>query len=101
MPEEAKPTKAELRRAAHIANQRWHFKKRARQRLGLELLDDDCEEILDRIKRDKPGVIYLAVRRGASAWRVRWRKKFMVVLFDHRTGQLVTCYKWQKWRWYA
>lgn len=97
--DEPRLTRAEQRRELHRANQLWHFKKRARQRLGFTFTDDDCAAILHKIKEDKPGVIYLATRHGSSLWRVRWRKKFMVVAYDHRTQSLVTAYKYQPWKW--
>lgn len=89
----------EERRATHALHQRRHFKLRALQRFGLELTDVDVATIVWRIRQDKPGVIFLALRGKASAWRVRWRKRTMVVIFNHTTEQLVTCYEYKKWKW--
>ncbi|MBI5770863.1 MAG: hypothetical protein HZA93_24005 [Verrucomicrobia bacterium] len=96
------PTAAQLRRATHAMNQRWHFKKRVRQRFGLTLTDEDVATLVWRIKEDKPGVVFLAVRQRSSAWRVVWKKGrhvTMVVIYDHRTEQLVTAYPFKKWKW--
>lgn len=86
--------------ALYQANLAWHFKKRVRQRFGLELSDDDLADIVWRIQQDKPGVIFLATREdGRSAWRVKWRNVTMVVIFDHRAERLVTAYSYKKWKW--
>ena len=91
---------AEQRLALHRANQEWHFKKRVRQRFGLTLSDRDVEHILWRIREDKPGVVFLAVGDdGRSAWRVKWRKVCMVVIFDHKTERLVTALPFKRWKW--
>ena len=89
----------EERLLIHQGNQRWHFKKRMRQRFGLEIFDNDIDAIVERIKEDKPGVVFLALRRRSSAWRVRYRKRTIVVIYDHRTEQLVTAFRFQKWQW--
>lgn len=85
--------------ATHRFHQRRHFRQRARQRFGIELSDADLATIVWRIKQDKPGVVFLALQRRASAWRVKWRKKAMVVIYDHRTESVVTCYRFKKWKW--
>jgi len=90
---------AETRLQILREKQRRHFLVRARQRFGLELTDVHCAEILARIERDKPGVLFLGILGWTSAWRVRWRKTTMVVLFDHHTNQLATCFKYKAWRW--
>ncbi|WP_414664895.1 hypothetical protein [Horticoccus sp. 23ND18S-11] len=90
---------AEERLLFHQGNQRWHFKKRVRQRFGLEILDHDIDWMVQRIKEDKPGVLFLALRRRSSAWRLRWRKQTMVVIYDHRTEQLVTAFQYKRWKW--
>jgi hypothetical protein len=43
--------------------------------------------------------VFLALRRRSSAWRIRWRKTTMVVIYDHRTEQLVTAFPFKKWKW--
>lgn len=93
-----RPTAAE-RRATHAANQRWHFKKRLRQRFGLEVTDAEVATLAWRIRENKPGVLFLALRRRASAWRVRWLGRTLVVFFDHATEQLVTAYSYKAWKW--
>lgn len=86
--------------ARHRHNQLWHFKKRVRQRFRRELSDDDCADLLHRIKEDKPGVVFLQTNADRrSVWRVKWRGLVMVVVYDHRTECLVTAYKYKAWRW--
>lgn len=85
--------------ARHRANQRWHFRKRVWQRFGLEVTDHDIDGMIRRIKEDKPGVVFLALRRRSSAWRLRWRKRTLVVIYSHHTEELVTAYPFKKWKW--
>lgn len=92
------PTAAE-RRATHAANQRWHFKKRLRQRFGLAVDDVAVATLAWRIRENKPGVLFLALRRRSSAWRVKWQGHTLVVLYDHTTDQLVTAYSYKPWKW--
>lgn len=95
----ARRSTAEDRLNTHIANQRWHFQKRVRKRFGLELREPDIDEMIERIRDDKPGVVFLALRRRSSAWRLRWRHQTMVVIYDHTTEQLVTAYRFKRWKW--
>ena len=89
----------EDRLAQHRANQRRHFQKRLRQRFGLEVTDRDVASIVSRIKLDKPGVVFLALQRRSSAWRLKWRHQTLVVIYDHHTEQLVTAFPFKRWKW--
>lgn len=90
---------AEERLRLHQGNQRYHFRKRVRQRFRLEICDHDIDDMVRRIKEDKPGVVFLGLSRRSSAWRLRWRKRTLVVIYDHRTEQLVTAFPFKKWKW--
>lgn len=84
----------------HRTNQEHHFKKRARQRFHLVVSEADYAEITRHIKEDKPGVIFLNYGFGKrTLWRVRWRKRYIVVVFDHRTDRIVTAMKWRRRPW--
>ncbi|HTJ78530.1 MAG TPA: hypothetical protein VL357_06000 [Rariglobus sp.] len=84
----------------HQANQEYHFKKRARQRFRLIVSEADYAEITLHIKEDKPGVIFLGYGyRHRTKWRVRWRKRYIVVVFDHHTDRIVTAMKYRRRRW--
>ena len=84
----------------HRQNQEHHFKKRARQRLRLDISHEDYAEIAERIRQDKPGVVFLRHgRQGSTLWRVKWHGVYAVVVFDHRSDRIVTTWRYKRKPW--
>lgn len=80
----------------HQANQEHHFRKRARRRLRLEVSQKDYAQLVAKIKENKPGVVFLRHGRpGSTVWRIRWRHRYIVAVFDHKTDRIVTTWRWK------
>jgi hypothetical protein len=76
-----------------------HFVQRARQRLRLEITAEDQAAIIERIKADKPGVVFLGHGRfERTLWRVKYRRRYLVIVYAHVTDSIITTWRWKKKR---